>query len=371
MHFSLKFFCGFILYSITVWTIFGNIFILIALSSNKQLKKNGISNILIGNLAFSDLLLGLAVLPFSATFSTFKFWIFGEIICNIWLQIDVLLCTASIWGLTMISIDRYIATNHPIKYRIHKNNPKIGIAYISTAWLISFLISLGPLFFYNIETNDTFNKTKVSKRSSLKQINNTNSSLHTCELFHETSFVVLSSLGSFYFPLLIMIILYSKVFFKIRSQNNFRNISISQRRNEIEKNRKVSETGSNKVDLNEPLNNNNTNTNTNNETKIKTLFHAETRITKTLSIIMTCFVACWLPFFIVYIVRSFLKQPQQVDFIMDYFVWLGYLNSALNPVLYLVLNKNFRDSFNDIIKFKCLLQNEQQQIEYNRRTSRL
>ena len=65
------------------------------------------------------------------------------------------------------------------------------------------------------------------------------------------------------------------------------------------------------------------------------------------------------------------KQPQQVDFIMDYFVWLGYLNSALNPVLYLVLNKNFRDSFNDIIKFKCLLQNEQQQIEYNRRTSRL
>ena len=96
------------------------------------------------------------------------------IICNIWLQIDVLLCTASIWGLTMISIDRYIATNHPIKYRIHKNNPKIGIAYISTAWLISFLISLGPLFFYKIETNDTFNKTKVSKRSSLKQINNTN-----------------------------------------------------------------------------------------------------------------------------------------------------------------------------------------------------
>ncbi len=367
MHFTLKFFCGFILYSITVWTIIGNIFILIALSSNKQLKKNGISNILIGNLAFSDLLLGLAVLPFSATFSTFKFWIFGEIICNIWLQIDVLLCTASIWGLTMISIDRYIATNHPIKYRIHKNNPKIGIAYISTAWLISFLISLGPLFFYNIETNDTFNKTKVSKRSSLKLINNTNSSLHTCVLFHETSFVVLSSLGSFYFPLLIMIILYSKVFFKIRSQNNFRNISISQRRNEIEKNRKVSETGSNKVDLNEPLNN----TNTNNETKIKTLFHAETRITKTLSIIMTCFVACWLPFFIVYIVRSFLKQPQQVDFIMDYFVWLGYLNSALNPVLYLVLNKNFRDSFNDIIKFKCLLQNEQQQIECNRRTSRL
>ena len=77
MHFTLKFFCGFILYSITVWTIIGNIFILIALSSNKQLKKNGISNILIGNLAFSDLLLGLAVLPFSATFSTFKFFTFS------------------------------------------------------------------------------------------------------------------------------------------------------------------------------------------------------------------------------------------------------------------------------------------------------
>ncbi len=108
---------GTFLYTLTVWTILGNIIILIAISTNKQLKQNGTSNILIGNLAFSDLLLGVTVLPFSATFSTFKIWPFGQLICDMWLSIDVLCCTASIWGLLMIALDRYIATNHPIKYR--------------------------------------------------------------------------------------------------------------------------------------------------------------------------------------------------------------------------------------------------------------
>ena len=79
---------GCILYFLTIWTILGNLFILIAISTNKQLKQNGTSNILIGNLAFSDLLLGLTVLPFSATFDTFKIWTFGQLICDIWLSID-------------------------------------------------------------------------------------------------------------------------------------------------------------------------------------------------------------------------------------------------------------------------------------------
>ncbi len=141
---------------------------------------------MIGNLAFSDLLLGLTVLPFSATADTFKKWFFGEIICEIWLSLDVLCCTASIWGLLMIAIDRYIATIHPIKYRQLKTNPKIAIIYISTSWFISLLISLGPLFLYDIDLTYSNNSTEKAKRqSSLKQIEGTND--YVCFLFNKLS----------------------------------------------------------------------------------------------------------------------------------------------------------------------------------------
>lgn len=74
----IKLLIGFLLYSLTIWTIIGNIIVCVIVLTNRQLKQGGMSNFLIGNLALSDLLLGLTVLPFSATLSTFKTWLFGR-----------------------------------------------------------------------------------------------------------------------------------------------------------------------------------------------------------------------------------------------------------------------------------------------------
>lgn len=82
---------------------------------------------------------------------------------------------------------------------------------------------------------------------------------------------------------------------------------------------------------------------------------AEAKITKTLAIIMSCFVSCWLPFFIIYIVRSLISDPSAIDdYVMDLFIWLGYVNSSLNPIIYLIVNVNFRNSFKEVFQlFGC------------------
>jgi hypothetical protein len=90
-------FIGIILFTITIWTIVGNTLVIIAFIIDKQIRQGGMSNYLILNLAISDLLLGIGVLPFSASYSTFGIWYFGRILCEIWLVIDVLCSTASIW----------------------------------------------------------------------------------------------------------------------------------------------------------------------------------------------------------------------------------------------------------------------------------
>lgn len=75
----------------------------------------------------------------------------------------------------------------------------------------------------------------------------------------------------------------------------------------------------------------------------------EKRATLILGFIMGSFIACWLPFFVLYIVKPLFPDfeiPAQA-FVIAF--WLGYTNSALNPFIYTVFNKDFRRAFRRIL----------------------
>lgn len=72
----------------------------------------------------------------------------------------------------------------------------------------------------------------------------------------------------------------------------------------------------------------------------------EKRATLILGLIMGSFIACWLPFFFMYILRLVLHIH---GFAFSTAFWLGYMNSALNPVIYTIFNKDFRRAFRRIL----------------------
>lgn len=72
----------------------------------------------------------------------------------------------------------------------------------------------------------------------------------------------------------------------------------------------------------------------------------EKRATLILGLIMGSFIACWLPFFFMYILRLVQHIP---GFAFSTAFWLGYMNSALNPVIYTIFNKDFRRAFRRIL----------------------
>ncbi|KRF99750.1 uncharacterized protein Dwil_GK27290 [Drosophila willistoni] len=80
----------------------------------------------------------------------------------------------------------------------------------------------------------------------------------------------------------------------------------------------------------------------------------EKRATLILGLIMGSFIACWLPFFFLYILvpacSSYCNIPESAFAIA---FWLGYMNSALNPAIYTIFNKDFRRAFRRIL-FKCV-----------------
>lgn len=88
-----------------IMVVVGNMLVIIAIVTEKALKN--IQNWFIASLAVSDFFLGLVIMPFSLANELMGYWIFGFWWCEIHSAMDVLLCTASIMNLCLISLDRY------------------------------------------------------------------------------------------------------------------------------------------------------------------------------------------------------------------------------------------------------------------------
>ncbi|XP_060076890.1 alpha-2A adrenergic receptor-like [Ylistrum balloti] len=74
----------------------------------------------------------------------------------------------------------------------------------------------------------------------------------------------------------------------------------------------------------------------------------ERRATIVLGLVMAAFVLCWFPFFTLYIISSLCGYCIPVV-VFNVFFWAGYCNSALNPIIYTVFNREFRNAFHKIV----------------------
>lgn len=75
----------------------------------------------------------------------------------------------------------------------------------------------------------------------------------------------------------------------------------------------------------------------------------ERKAAKTLAIITGAFVVCWLPFFLMALLLPLCEDCHINDWIASLFLWLGYFNSTLNPVIYTIFSPEFRQAFKRIL----------------------
>ncbi|XP_035901659.1 tyramine receptor 1 [Anopheles stephensi] len=183
-----------ILTLIIIITIVGNILVILSVFTYKPLRI--VQNFFIVSLAVADLTVAILVLPLNVAYSILGRWEFGIHVCKMWLTSDVLCCTASILNLCAIALDRYWAITDPINYAQKRTLERV-LALIAGVWVLSLLISSPPLIGWN-DWPEEF------------------SSEFPCQLTSNQGYVIYSSLGSFFIPLVIMTIVYIEIYIATR-----------------------------------------------------------------------------------------------------------------------------------------------------------
>ncbi|KAM4621828.1 histamine receptor H2a [Polymixia lowei] len=309
---------GFCLSLLILLTISGNVLVCLAVCASRRLRC--LTNCFIVSLAITDLMLGILVLPFSALLQLTD-WPFGPTFCNVYISLDVMLCTASILTLLAISVDRYLAVTVPLRYASLVLPWRVAVAMVCV-WTVSFAVSFLPI---HMGWN-TPNMTYVQNQRPGAPRN-------VCNFELNEPYVVTDSLLTFYLPLVAMCWTYHRILSIARAQAK-RIISA----------RPASTTTTTSY---------NCRTNTPAKTTVISSVTAvalrEHKATLTLAAVIGAFVVCWLPYFILFTVMGLRRQTEPGPE-YPYMLWLGYANSALNPVLYAALNRDFRSAYARLLR---------------------
>ncbi|XP_037804510.1 somatostatin receptor type 5-like [Penaeus monodon] len=253
-------------------------------------KMQTVTNLYILNLAVADILFVVGI-PFLMATTVMEFWPFGFVMCKLFMITTSLNQFTSSLFLTIMSADRYIAVCHAIsapKFR----TPMISKLVSLTAWMISALMII-PVFMYSNILNDHNDQA-------------------SCNIYWpdavgvngHTVFTLYSFILAFGCPFAFIFIFYTLVILKLKSLG--RKSKSKKRKN-------------------------------------------HRKVTKLVLTVITVYVLCWLPYWVLQLILTF-SMPRQVQsrvMIIFFLVSssLSYINSAINPILYAFLSENFKKSF--------------------------
>ena len=277
----------------------GNALVLIVIYYRRSSKNP--TDILIGGLSAADFLSSIFMIP-QPTLSRIPDNSMGQLACQfihssvfLWISID-----ASVFTLTAIAIERYIAVNHPIKFKTWLA-PKHLVWWFILIWLLS--IAINSRTFVTTCVDSTTNECLVEYQSSDVQ-----------------KFVgVLVFLINFIIPILIMLVSYALIirYLYQRSERFRQSLRLGKR------NRSHDKSGPSQK-----------------------FVSAREKVIKLMFIIIITFILCWLPdqcgllaYNMQWVGKAYLDSP-----IYRVFVLVAFFNSCANPFIYAIQYPDFRDA---------------------------
>ncbi|XP_067118209.1 5-hydroxytryptamine receptor 2A-like isoform X1 [Centruroides vittatus] len=321
----------------------GNVLVCLAISTERRLQN--VTNYFLMSLAIADLLVSVVVMPFGILDAIFGHWPFGWHLCNVWVACDVLSCSSSILHMCFISLGRYLGIRNPLIQR--RSSKKMVFTKIALVWLLAMFIT-SPIIVLSL-----IDRTNVQATPNVCVINN-------------QFFFVFGSLFAFYIPMFIMVTTYVLTVRLLQKKA----MSLADRKDECSKAVRFSssngETGRH-VDLRDYCTSQKFLLSREQFSKkstrgsqykpsgkmMRTQVMNEQKASTVLGIVFFTFVACWTPFFILNILFAVMDTNIFPDYLVTTFLWLGYVSSTINPIIYTIFNRTFKRAFWKLLTCNC------------------
>ncbi len=272
----------------------GNAMVVYAIYRYRRLRT--CSNLIILNLSVSDMLFTFIVSPVDAFYWSKKERSFPTAACFITAVPAYLFCLVSIYTLVFVSIERFVATNYPLRHRRMFNTKLVQIG-VSVIWIWSGGMCCLPFALSRYIYVENYFHCMVDWSAN-----------QACTIIYLIFVYCL--------PLLTIISCNIYIFRAARARQRSR-VRHANSRNHQNSNQKLS-------------------------------FHREHKTSLFIVIIVSAFIICWTP----YVIGSlfmFVGEYNLPKRFMSAVVLLTLGNTSINPVIYGVMNKNFRDAFRNIL----------------------
>ncbi|XP_042541070.1 5-hydroxytryptamine receptor 5B-like [Dipodomys spectabilis] len=276
---------------------------------------------LVASTAISDVLVAAVVMPLSlvSELSAGRRWHLGRSLCHVWTSFDVLCCTASIWNVAAIALDRYWTITRHLQYSL-RTRRRASALMIALTWALAALIALAPLLFGWGEAYDA--------------------RLQRCQVSQEPSYAVFSTCGAFYLPLGVVLFVYWKIY----KAAKFR---FGRRRRRVLPWPTAAAAGQEEPETEKVFTARCRASVTFQTSGESWREQKEKRAAMMVGILIGVFVLCWIPFFLTELISP-LCACSVPPIWKSIFLWLGYSNSFFNPLIYTAFNKNYNNAFKSL-----------------------
>lgn len=284
--------------------LFGNFVVIVIYTRKNRLKSA--TNMFIMALAFADMISSITLIPLPGA-KTVPAGFVGQLYCkvvhsNVILWISIV---ASIFTLTVISVERYFAVVFPIKYRnfFSKSRPKIVILIV---WVSSFLINTFS-YFVTYRNNES-GSCVVDFRTPFLQA-----------LIGSALFIL-----EYFIPVVIMI--------------STQLITINRLRQQAK-----------------PIGGGAGNGGPGNKERENAfMLKARRKVIRMLFLVILTFITCWTPDQVAFLVFNLgYVEPQYLGGnLYRMFIALAFTNSCANPFIYTVSNPQFREALRQLLHVK-------------------
>lgn len=225
-------------------------------------------------------------------------WILGDIVCLINNFLAMLIVSVSVGNMVLISVDRYVAICEPMLYSTKVTMKRVKLC-VCLCWIFSTVHSSWML------------------RDLLVQPGKYNSCYGECVLIIKYEEGLVDIFVSFFGPITVIVVLYSRVFAVAVSHSRLVGLHTLAA---IQRSKRTA-----------PV-------------------RSQMKAAKTLGLVVVIFLLCFCPFYVFTIAAesNLIGESSAVE------IWLLYLNSCLNPVIYVFCYPWFRKSIKSLVSLKTV-----------------